>query len=116
MSAAHWGAMLKRMRLAHVFSNASGLSITLTICLLAEIHKHPHMKKAYSACTQRIICICTFLPHWMIKVLEGSLIILNVTCKATAVAVVVVGGGQIGKKETGRLLFMVMVYLPNVKP
>lgn len=53
MNAAHWGAVLKRTRLAHVFSDASGLSITLTICLPAEVHKHAHalthMKKTYGA-------------------------------------------------------------------
>ncbi len=39
MSAAHWGAMLKRPRLAHVFSTVSAPCITLTICLPAGVHK-----------------------------------------------------------------------------
>lgn len=115
MSAAHWGAVLKRTRLAHVFSDASGLSISLTICLPAEVHKHvhalTHIKKTYSACTHGSSCICTFLPHWMINVLEGSVIILNITCKLTAVAGGVRGGG-----DTGRLLFKVTVYMSTVKP
>lgn len=48
----------------------------------------------------------------MIKVLEGSVIILNVTCKLTAVA----GGVGVGGGDTGRLLFKVTVYLSTVKP
>lgn len=86
MSAAQWGAMLKRMRLVHVFSNASGL----TISLRAEIHKHTHMRKEYCACKHRIIYDISF--PLMMKVLEDNLIVLNVTCKLTVVAVGSPGG------------------------
>lgn len=40
MNAILRGALLKRTRLAHVFSTVSALCITLTICLQALVHKH----------------------------------------------------------------------------
>lgn len=57
MGAAHWGAVLKRTRLACAFSKASGLSITLTICLPAEEHKRMHtgLKRTVQARTDMFV-------------------------------------------------------------
>lgn len=73
------GSFVKENEADHVFGNAQGQSITLTICLLAQAHKYTHalmhMRQTYSAYTHGS------LPYW---ILEGSIITLNVPCKPAA--------------------------------
>ena len=85
MSAAGRGEMLTRVMLAHVFSNALGQRITLTICLPAQVDKHKWRKHTMHAHTE-VHAYAHFLPPGWQKCSVGSVIVVNVTCQLITVA------------------------------
>lgn len=117
MSAAHWGAMLKRTRLAPGFrycvsSEYHPDHLPASRSTQAYTHTNTHEEiliKTYSACTEVYTHI--FLSHWMIKVHEARMQSFKCYLRTHSGS-----GGGVRGGDPGRLLFKVMVNLSNMKP
>lgn len=119
MSGVHWGDMLRRTRLANVFSTVSALSITLTICLPAGVHQHVHARTHTHKHTwinahkehRKCMHTHTFLFHtgWQ-RCSRLECYHLNVTCKLIIVVGVV---REIQGDYFSRWWFICQMWSPN---